>query len=33
VFVPADGKPRGLDALDVFETCVAAAARYLARRP
>jgi nucleoside 2-deoxyribosyltransferase len=33
VFVPADGKPRGLDALDVFETCVEAAARYFARRP
>ena len=33
VFLPADGKPRGLDALDVFETCVAAAARYFANRP
>jgi nucleoside 2-deoxyribosyltransferase len=33
VFVPADGKTRGLDALDVFETCVEAAARYFARRP
>jgi nucleoside 2-deoxyribosyltransferase len=27
IFVPADGKTRGLDALDVFEACVAAAAR------
>ena len=33
VFLPADGKTRGLDALDVFETCVAAAAPYFARRP
>jgi nucleoside 2-deoxyribosyltransferase len=33
VFVPTDGKARGLDALDVFATCVEAAARYLARRP
>jgi nucleoside 2-deoxyribosyltransferase len=33
VFVPTDGKARGLDALDVFETCVEAAARYLAGRP
>jgi nucleoside 2-deoxyribosyltransferase len=32
VFVPTDGKARGLDALDVFETCVAAAARYFAGR-
>jgi nucleoside 2-deoxyribosyltransferase len=32
VFVPTDDKARGLDALDVFETCVEAAARYLARR-
>src|SRR5476651_333053 len=30
VFVPKDGKARGLDALDVFETCVEAAARYVA---
>jgi nucleoside 2-deoxyribosyltransferase len=29
IFIPADGKLRGLDALDVFETCVGAAARYL----
>jgi nucleoside 2-deoxyribosyltransferase len=33
VFVPTDGKARGLDALDVFETCVAAASRYFAGRP
>jgi nucleoside 2-deoxyribosyltransferase len=33
IFVPTDGKARGLDALDVFESCVEAAARYLARRP
>ncbi len=33
VFVPTDGRARGLDALDVFETCVAAAARYFAGRP
>ena len=33
VFFPADGKTRGLDALDVFENCVEAAARYLANRP
>jgi nucleoside 2-deoxyribosyltransferase len=33
VFVPTDGKTRGLDALDVFETCVEAAARYCAGRP
>jgi nucleoside 2-deoxyribosyltransferase len=32
IFVPTDGKPRGLDALDVFETCVEAAAQYLAGR-
>jgi len=30
VFVPADGRARGLDALDVFETCVEAAARLMA---
>ena len=30
VFIPTDGKTRGLDALDVFETCVEAVARYLA---
>jgi nucleoside 2-deoxyribosyltransferase len=28
VFLPTDGKTRGFDALDVFETCVKAAARY-----
>jgi nucleoside 2-deoxyribosyltransferase len=33
VFLPADGKTRGLDAVDVFETCVEAAARYFANRP
>ena len=33
VFLPTDGKARGLDALDVFETCVQAAARYFAKRP
>ena len=29
VFLPTDGKARGFDALDVFEACVKAAARYL----
>lgn len=33
VFLPTDGKARGLDALDIFETCVEAASRYLADRP
>jgi nucleoside 2-deoxyribosyltransferase len=33
VFLPTDGKTRGLDALDVFEACVEAAARYFANRP
>jgi hypothetical protein len=33
IFLPADGKARGFDALDVFETCVKAAARYFAKRP
>jgi hypothetical protein len=33
VFLPTDGKARGLDALDVFETCVEVAARYFAKRP
>jgi hypothetical protein len=28
VFLPTDGKTRGFAALDVFETCVKAAARY-----
>jgi nucleoside 2-deoxyribosyltransferase len=32
VFVPNDDKARGIDALDVFETCVEAAARSLAAR-
>jgi nucleoside 2-deoxyribosyltransferase len=32
VFVPTDDKARGLEALDVFETCVEAVARYLAGR-
>jgi hypothetical protein len=31
VFVPTDGKARDLDSLDVFETCVEAAAQYFAR--
>lgn len=30
VFVPNDGSKRGFDALDVFETCVEAAARHVA---
>lgn len=30
IFLPTDGKARGLDALDVFETCVEAAAQHLA---
>jgi nucleoside 2-deoxyribosyltransferase len=33
VFLPTDGKARGFDALDVFETCVKAAARYFAKEP
>jgi hypothetical protein len=32
VFLPTDGKARGLEALDVFETCVEAAARYLTQQ-
>ena len=32
IFVPSDGEARGIDALDVFETCAAAAARYVAGR-
>ena len=28
IFLPTDGKARGLDALDVFETCVEAVAQY-----
>ena len=33
VFVPTDGKARGLEALDVFEACVEAAAQYLTQQP
>jgi nucleoside 2-deoxyribosyltransferase len=33
VFLPTDGKARGLDALDIFEICVEAAARYFAQQP
>ena len=32
IFIPADGKARGIDALDVFESCVEAAARYVIDR-
>ena len=32
VFLPTDRKARGLDALDVFEICVEAAAQYFAKR-
>jgi nucleoside 2-deoxyribosyltransferase len=32
IFVPSDGEARGIDALDVFEACAAAAARYVADR-
>jgi nucleoside 2-deoxyribosyltransferase len=32
VFIPGDGAARGMDALDVFEACVAAAARSVAAR-
>ena len=32
VFLPTDRKARGIDALDVFETCVEAAAQYFAKR-
>lgn len=32
IFVPADGKVRGIDALDVFESCVEAAARHVIDR-
>ena len=31
IFVPTDGKARGLDALDVFVACVEAAARHMIR--
>src|SRR6202171_6475701 len=30
IFVPTDDKARGIDALDVFEACAAAAAQYVA---
>jgi hypothetical protein len=33
VFLPTDGKARGLDALDLFEACVKAAALYFAKQP
>ena len=33
VFLPTAGKTRGLEALDVFESCVEAAARYFSQRP
>jgi len=32
IFVPSDGEARGIDALDVFEACVAAAAHIVADR-
>jgi nucleoside 2-deoxyribosyltransferase len=32
IFVPGDDKPRGIDALDVFEACAEAAARSVAGR-
>jgi nucleoside 2-deoxyribosyltransferase len=32
IFVPRDGGPRGIDALDVFEACAAAAAQSVAGR-
>ena len=32
IFLPTDGKTRGLDALDVFEACVEAAAQHFAGR-
>jgi len=32
IFVPGDGEARGIDALDVFEACVAAAAHVVADR-
>ena len=32
IFVPGDGEARGIDALDVFEACAAAAARHVADR-
>ena len=32
IFVPSDGEARGIDALDVFEACAAAAAQIVADR-
>jgi len=32
IFVPTDGKARGIDALDVFEACAAAAAQVVAAK-
>jgi nucleoside 2-deoxyribosyltransferase len=32
IFVPSDGQTRGIDALDVFEACAAAAAHVVANR-
>ena len=32
VFIPTDGSARGLEALDVFEICVAAVAAYFTRQ-
>jgi nucleoside 2-deoxyribosyltransferase len=32
IFTPPDGAARGIDALDVFETCVAAVGRWVASR-
>ena len=32
IFVPSDGKARGIDALDVFESCAEAAGRSVAKR-
>jgi hypothetical protein len=32
IFVPSDGEARGIDALDVFEACAAAAAHVAADR-
>ena len=32
IFVPRDGEARGIDALDIFETCAEAAGRAVAKR-
>jgi nucleoside 2-deoxyribosyltransferase len=32
IFIPSDGKARGIDALDIFEVCASAAARAVAGR-